>query len=183
MNLANLLERYRTSWPEEEHVVQEFFELLQKEPDAFGRGTKIGHVTGSAWVVDPSREFVLLTHHRKLGIWVQLGGHADGESDILSVAKKEAEEESGIVGMMELTPEIFDIDIHRIPANSKEPEHAHYDVRFVLEAPYMEYSVSEESHDVAWIRISELSSVTSEHSMHRMASKWTKLTNELARTA
>ena len=91
------------------------------------------HVTGSAWVVDRDRTHALLTHHRKLDKWLQLGGHADGDSDILRVALREAREESSLEAIRAVSEEIFDVDIHTIPARGGELEHFHYDVRFLLE--------------------------------------------------
>ena len=172
MNLTELLLRYAKRWPEEMVTAERFVQLLAAEPGAFLRTTPLGHITGSAWVVDPTEENVLLTHHKKLGIWVQLGGHADGEPNVLSVALKEAEEESGISKLVPVSHDIFDIDIHTIPANSSHPEHLHYDVRFAIAAETTEYIVSDESHDLAWVPIAHMKNVTQEESMLRMASKW-----------
>jgi 8-oxo-dGTP pyrophosphatase MutT (NUDIX family) len=65
--------------------------------------------------------------------WLQLGGHADGDNDILRVALKEASEESGISSIKDISEEIFDIDVHQIPANKNEKAHIHYDIRFILQ--------------------------------------------------
>ena len=93
-----------------------------------------GHITGSAWVVDPAGSRLLLTHHRKLGKWLQLGGHSDGEPDTLAVALREAREESGL-RVRPISNAVLDIDIHTIPALKGEPAHLHYDVRFALRRP------------------------------------------------
>jgi 8-oxo-dGTP pyrophosphatase MutT (NUDIX family) len=115
---------------------------------------------------------VLLTHHRKLNKWLQLGGHADGVEDLLQVAVTEAREESGILQFVVLEHDIFDIDIHMIPARKNEPEHFHFDVRYLLRAVTEAYTVSDESHDLAWIDTSMMSTLTTESSMIRMAVKW-----------
>jgi 8-oxo-dGTP pyrophosphatase MutT (NUDIX family) len=177
MKLQELLKQYSQRWPQESDVVDRFLTLLQTESNAFMRSAVKGHITGSAWLVDTTGEHVLLTHHRKLGIWVQLGGHADGEQDVLSVAMKEVEEESGISTMSAFSHEIFDLDIHTIPARPEAPEHAHYDVRFAITTPVTSYIVSDESHDLAWVRISEIDSYTTEESMLRMAEKWRLLSS------
>ena len=79
MDLARQLRDYRIRWPGEAAVVARFLDFLASQPDAFARSLAVGHVTGSAWLVDRAGARVLLTHHKKLGIWVQLGGHADGD--------------------------------------------------------------------------------------------------------
>ena len=113
----------------------------------------------------------MLTHHKKLGIWVQLGGHSDGDPDTPSVACKEATEESGL-DVTFLSEQIFDLDIHEIPARKDDPAHYHYDVRFAFVAEDRSYTVSEESHDLSWIPIATLEEVTQEESMLRMKRKW-----------
>ena len=96
LTLVSQLERYARRFPEEMTVVERFQELLARYPNCFERDCWAGHVTGSAWLVDPSGRDVLLTHHRKLGIWLQLGGHSDGDPETAAVALREAEEESGL---------------------------------------------------------------------------------------
>jgi 8-oxo-dGTP pyrophosphatase MutT (NUDIX family) len=94
----------------------------------------------------------LLTLHRKLNKWLQLGGHADGNENLAEVAMKEAEEESGLKSLRMVDVKIFDIDKHIIPARKGVPEHFHYDVRFLIEAEIDEpLQISEESKDLAWI--------------------------------
>lgn len=167
------LREYGARWPAEAETVRRFVEFLSSHPDGFERSLAVGHVTGSAWVVNRAGTHVLLTHHKKLGIWVQLGGHADGDEDVFRVALREAEEESGLTGLVSARDGIFDVDVHRIPASRAGPEHLHWDVRFAFRAAGGEaYRVSDESHDLAWIEIGALESVTREESMHRMARKW-----------
>lgn len=138
----------------------------------FERSLQIGHVTGSAWIVDRSRAYTLLTHHGKLDKWLQLGGHADGESNVLNVALREALEESGLTSVRPITDEIFDVDIHPIPARGDEPEHFHYDIRFLLEADRGEpLQISSESKDLQWIAIERVSELTQEESVLRMVRK------------
>jgi len=150
------------------------------EKECFSRELAIGHITGSAWVVNADGSEVLLTHHRKLDRWLQLGGHADGDPDILSVAMKEAEEESGLVGFTHLGPGIFDIDIHPIPARKHDPEHLHYDVRYVLRANgSLDYTVSDESHDLSWVKLDDVETLTTEPSMMRMVAKWKALRDSI----
>ncbi len=167
------LRDYQTRWKSESETVERFIEFVSSRPDCFERRLQIGHVTGSAWVVNRAGTHVLLTHHKKLNMWVQLGGHADGDSDVFRVAKREAEEESGLQGLISVGDSIFDVDVHRIPASREAPEHFHWDIRHAFQASGSEaYRVSDESHDLAWIEIKSLTSVTNEKSMLRMAAKW-----------
>jgi 8-oxo-dGTP pyrophosphatase MutT (NUDIX family) len=141
--------------------------------DCFERTQLVGHVTGSAWIVDAAGERVLLTHHKKLNKWLQLGGHADGESDVDAVALREATEESGIEGITPIGADIFDVDAHDIPARGNEPAHVHYDIRFAFRAPPgAVLHVSAESNDLAWVLIKDLHEYTTEPSMLRMRDKW-----------
>jgi 8-oxo-dGTP pyrophosphatase MutT (NUDIX family) len=140
--------------------------------DCFQRSLLIGHVTGSAWILDKDKKKTLLTHHRKLNKWLQPGGHADGDSLVSRVAMREAQEESGLEGLNLVSNEIFDIDIHLIPARKNEPEHYHYDCRFLIQCTGDEtYSVSDESHDLAWIPLIEITKYTDEPSILRMVNK------------
>lgn len=158
--------------PHESSMAAQMIAFIEQHPDCAERSLKIGHLTGSAWIVDATRRRTLLTHHRKLNKWLQLGGHADGELDLLSVALREAREESGLTKLRVVSPEIFDVDCHRIPARGAEPEHWHYDIRFMIEAdPLESLCISEESHDLAWVEIGRMEDYSREVSMTRMAGK------------
>jgi len=171
--LTEKLRRYGDRFPGEAATVERFIAFVSENEDCFKRSLAEGHVTGSAWVVDQGGTKVLLTHHRKLDRWLQLGGHADGNPDILAVALREIEEESGLTHVEPLGGEIFDVDIHLIPERGTEGAHFHYDVRFAVRNLGDEsYVVSDESHDLGWITIENLDEVTVEESMLRMARKW-----------
>lgn len=132
-----------------------------------------GHFTGSAWLVSADGQRVLLTHHRKLQRWLQLGGHADGEVDLHQVALREAEEESGLSG---LTREggLFDLDRHWIPERTDVPGHWHFDVRYVIRAGSDErFVVNQESLALAWVEIERIAADPgSDESLQRMAALW-----------
>jgi 8-oxo-dGTP pyrophosphatase MutT (NUDIX family) len=171
-DLRDQIADYGRRHPAEATVVARFLTLLNDQPRCFHRDCWAGHITGSAWLVDRTGDHVLLTHHRKLDIWVQLGGHSDGDPDTPAVARREAEEESGLRVQL-LEPEIFDLDIHVIPARQHDPEHLHFDVRyaFVTRSGH-NYRVSDESHDLAWVPVQRLHEYSREESMLRMARKW-----------
>ena len=162
--------------PEEFADVEKTVEFVQTHPQCFDRELEVGHVTGSAWILNPSKSKALLTHHKKLGIWVQLGGHADGEADVAAVALREGCEESGLPGLNQLLPGIFDVDIHLIPAGQHEPAHLHYDVRFAFDYRGSEnIRVSEESKELAWVALEEIGVLTGERSISRMIEKTASL--------
>lgn len=109
---------------------QRILDFCADHPDALHRSCVRGHLTASAFVVDPTTESVALIHHRKLGLWLQPGGHADGEGNLALVARTEVDEEIGLTGLRWLLP-AFDINVHPIPARPGEPEHLHLDLRFL----------------------------------------------------
>ena len=146
--------------------------FVTAQPDCLRRTCVPGHLTGSAWIVSPDRTRVLLTHHRKLDKWLQLGGHADGDPDLLAVAWREAREESGLANVRVAAPEIFDLDRHWIPERKHEPGHFHYDLRFVFEAdPREPLAITHESKDLAWVALDRVTGLNSEESMARMVRK------------
>lgn len=142
---------------------------------AFERTLPHAHVTASAWIVDADRTRALLTHHRKLGRWLQLGGHLDGDPDVRRGALREAREESGLRSLRFAREAIFDLDVHAIPARSGEAAHEHHDIRFLFEAdPAEPLIVSAESKDLAWIPLDELSDYEADESVLRLARKTTR---------
>ncbi|MEI6891335.1 MAG: NUDIX hydrolase [Pontiella sp.] len=172
-DLLSKLRTYTDRWPAEAARTHRLRTFVESHPDCFERTLPVAHITGSAWVVNQTGTHVLLTHHKKLDMWLQLGGHADGNTDILDVAQREAVEESGIADLQPMGPAIFDLDIHRIPARKTEPAHDHHDLRFVFQClENEEYRVSDESHDLAWVEIQSLEEYTAEESMLRMKDKW-----------
>jgi 8-oxo-dGTP pyrophosphatase MutT (NUDIX family) len=150
-------------------------DFVRQHPECFERSLALGHLTGSAWLVDASGDRVLLTHHRKLHKWLQLGGHADGDPDLLAVALREAREESGIADIVPVMGEIFDLDIHPIPQIAGEPLHDHYDIRFLLQVHGPDdFVVSDESHALAWFTPADLITVELDEAVLRMCVKWQK---------
>jgi 8-oxo-dGTP pyrophosphatase MutT (NUDIX family) len=175
--LRQALERYGEVWPDEHPSVELFAALLATADggDApFRREHHPGHFTGSAFVVSADGRRALLTHHAKLNLWLQPGGHADGDGDLARVALREAQEETGVAGLRLVDGEIFDLDRHRIPPRKTEPEHFHYDVRYLVRAGADErFVLSDESHALAWRDVGELATDEgADDSLRRMARKW-----------
>ena len=173
--LLDSLEIYSSLYEEEADLIKRFNVFLEENVNCFDRQNRVGHVTGSAWLLCPDYQHVLLTHHKKLNRWLQLGGHSDGEPDTLSVAMREAREESGLL-VKALENSIFDIDVHTIPQRKNEPKHLHFDVRFLLQALEKDFVVSTESNDLRWVKIADIPKYTVEESILRMRDKWLKRT-------
>ena len=176
-SLKQLIKNYIYNNPKE-NSAHDMLNLL-KTDGCFLKNNYDGHFTGSAWIISPEKDKILMTHHKKLGMWLQLGGHADGEKDLLKVALREAKEESGIQHFNILRDEIFDLDIHKIPKQMNQPSHKHYDIRFLLETDpvFNEISVSDESYDVAWIPIDDVIGLNPENSIKRMVEKTLAIKN------
>lgn len=143
--------------------------FVARGADVYTRSTRHGgHVTASAFLLSPDVQSVLLTHHRKLNMWLQLGGHCDGIVDTGFVALKEAYEESGLRRITPMMDAILDIDILPVPAFGTEPAHLHYDVRYLMRAADRDIVVSAESHDLAWVPLDQLETVTTDPTMLRL---------------
>lgn len=176
-DLVKLLARYQSRHPAETPTLDRFRGLLANFDRCFHRDCFPGHITSSAWIVSQESGAVLLTHHRKLGRWLQLGGHADGEVDVLASALREAEEESGLRDFRSLPEgavvEILDLDVHEIPAHGVEPRHEHFDIRFLLEVSDRQPILHQESEskEVRWFAESQVANLFDEESLLRMARK------------
>ena len=175
MNRTDLLARLEAHMPRNAHetaMLARVRRFVEEHEDCFERSLKIGHITGSAWIVDEDSSHVLLTHHAKLEKWLQLGGHADGDPDVLRVALREAREESGLEEIIPISTAIFDVDIHDIPARGEEPMHQHYDVRFLLRADRNKpLIVSSESKELLWVPLDSIEELNPDDSVRRMAAK------------
>ena len=131
--------------------------FVDAHPDALLRSCVDGHLTGSAVVVDPSTRLVLLLFHTKVQRWLQPGGHADGDGNLARVALREAEEETGIIGLR-VHPVAVDLDVHVFHhAAGAEPDHLHLDVRHLVVAPPgSQPSGNHESEALVWVAPEEL---------------------------
>jgi 8-oxo-dGTP pyrophosphatase MutT (NUDIX family) len=178
--LLDLLDRYDARFPEDRARTERIRRFVAAHADCFERSCREGHLTGSAWIVSADGEQVLLVRHRKLGAWLQPGGHADGDPDAAAVASREAAEESGLSSLRlhhwwrdgSALPLPFDVDVHRIPARGAEPEHLHLDLRYLLLAdPTEAPRASEESEEARWVARAIVPTLNDEPSLLRMAQK------------
>lgn len=171
-SLLEALARYSAFDTAEREMVSRLTEFVGQHEDCFRRTLTAGHVTGSAWILDLDRSHTLLTFHRKLGRWLQLGGHWEEGEQVLETALREAHEESGLAVIRPISYEIFDIDIHPIPPKNQEPEHLHYDVRFVFEADRRAaLMASPESRELAWVPLHRVGALNSDPCIARMVAK------------
>jgi 8-oxo-dGTP pyrophosphatase MutT (NUDIX family) len=159
--LAPGLARHVPADEEEGKDLARILAFIGAHPKPFDRTIAEGHLTGSAVVIAQGGDRVLLLHHRKLGRWLQPGGHAEpGEQSGEAVALREAREETGISGLAlhAEAPRPLDVDVHAIPAHGKDPAHEHLDLRYLVVAPDAARAElkADESHAIRWFRWDEL---------------------------
>ncbi len=175
MDRTKLLRQLSAHLASDEHereMLKRTADFVKSSEKLFDRNSRGGHLTGSAWIIDLDGAHALLTHHARIGAWVQLGGHVENDSDMLTAAWREAREESGLINVRPISDDIFDIDVHKIPETSKEPAHLHYDIRFLFEADrHTELTISAESKSLRWIALDEITDLTREESVLRMVRK------------
>ena len=177
-NIEILLSNYDPIFEEEIFYRKEVLDFFEKYPDCFDRSCSVGHFTSSAWLLNKNKTKVLLLHHAKLDEWFHLGGHCDGNPDLLAVAIKECQEESGIKQIIPVQESIFDIDVHKIPKYKNEPEHIHYDIRFLLQVNSDEKVIkNRESKDIRWFSKEKSKLPTKNSSILRMFDKWVSIIN------
>ncbi|MDO4519313.1 MAG: NUDIX hydrolase [Eubacteriales bacterium] len=162
-----ILQNYVPFNEQEEKDQKEMLEALQQD-DIFERTNKIAHMTASAWVVNQARDKVLMCYHNIYDSWSWLGGHADGERDLLKVAVKEVKEESGLTDVRPLSDDIYSIEILTVDGHVKKGQyvssHLHFNVTYLLEAKEEEaLSVNEEENSgVQWFGLEEAIAASTE---------------------
>ncbi|HUP75386.1 MAG TPA: NUDIX hydrolase [Acidimicrobiales bacterium] len=158
----------------------EFLRFTDEHADALLRSCVVGHLTGSALVVDPVSERMLLLHHRKLQKWLQPGGHADGDGNLAAVALREATEETGIDGLRVVVPAIH-LDIHLVEPPHEAP-HLHYDVRYLVLAPEGAKAIGNlESTALRWVTLDELDLLSDEPGLRLLARRGLDVARSLAK--
>ncbi len=138
MDILDQLKRYHPCNAQESADRAEMLRRLEQEEDLFSREHLSGHFTASAWVVSPDRKQVLMAHHNLYHSWAWLGGHADGQRDLLAVAVREVQEESGLTEVRPVSEEIYSLEILSVSGHWKKgcyiPSHLHLNVTYLLEA-------------------------------------------------
>ena len=150
------IENYPPFNEQEEQDQRQFLRLLEHMPDLLTRENDVAHITASAWVVNKDRSKVLMVYHNIYNSWSWLGGHADGETDLLSVAIREVKEEAGISNVRPVSEEIFSLESLTVDGHVKKgnyvSSHLHLNITYLLEADSEEQvSVkADENSGVAW---------------------------------
>jgi 8-oxo-dGTP pyrophosphatase MutT (NUDIX family) len=175
-HLRALLAAYRPPDDAERADLDRMRALLDGVPDPFTRARyDPGHFTASAFVLAPDGDALFFIHHRKLLRWLQPGGHVDPhDDDILAAARREVEEEVGLVDaqLADGFEGVFDVDIHPIPARRDEPAHSHFDVRFLFRAPARDVvQAAEETLGGRWLALEEITADSTEPSIERATRK------------
>ena len=167
MNLTSVLKTYRPWNRQEEQDIAEILRRLEQGEELYTRNNAAAHLTVSAWVVSPDRAQVLMAYHNLYDSWAWLGGHADGERDLLAVALREVQEESGI-SAVPVSSDIFSVEILPVAGHEKNgtylPSHLHLNVTFLLEAdPNAPVRPKEDENSrVGWFRAEDAVSASSE---------------------
>ncbi|MBO5094162.1 MAG: NUDIX hydrolase [Lachnospiraceae bacterium] len=158
MDLRRQIERY-IPWNEQEAADREEILRQLNQDNIFTRDNKAAHMTASAWVVNRSRDKALMAYHNIYHSWSWLGGHADGEEDLLASAIREVREESGVHGVKPLSDDIFSLEILTVDGHEKKgvyvPSHLHLNVTYLLEADEKEplSMKPDENSGVAWFAL------------------------------
>lgn len=154
--LISQLEKYTPFNEQEERDKNTILNLLKTQLDIFERSNLIAHMTASAWVVNKDRSKILLAYHNIYDSWAWLGGHADGEKDLLKVALKEVAEESGVKNIKPVSEDILSVEILTVDGHEKKgvyvPSHLYLNVTYLIEADDTEqpHICVGENSNVAW---------------------------------
>lgn len=172
LEIFKSLDNYFQENKQEENIEKIIRSIKSVGIELFERNCHPYHFTASAWIVDKERKNTLLIFHKKLQIWIQPGGHADGETNLSEVAFKEAQEETGLKSLRLTSETIFDFDITPIPAFKDSPAHSHLDARYVIEADKNEpITESDETAGAKWFSIKNISDDITDAGILRMAQK------------
>lgn len=167
-----LLSKYRPTAEEKDHK-DRMIGFINGYKHAFDPLLTIGHVTVSIWLLNKDRTHILFMQHPQSHEWVPLGGHCDNNNDPLDAALKKAKAQSGIVNIKPITKNIFDIAIQRIARYDADPEHDHYDIRFLFTVTSDEFvKRNYDSYGLRWISKDPHSLPNHEPSIVRMHKKW-----------
>ena len=171
--LIQAIERYQPHDQIEAEYRIQVLDFLATSAQHFDRSHTAGHITGSGVLLNQDHSKILLHHHKALNKWIQFGGHADGVSDIFAVALRETQEESGNMEIKSVCDEIFDIDVHIIPFNASknEPQHFHYDIRYLFHTEHESFSMSQESTALKWVKLDDVLDYNHSPSFHRLLQK------------
>lgn len=173
------IEAYQPQNVQEKADKEVFMECMRNYQNLLTRETVVAHITSSAWIVNKERTKTLLINHNIYKSWAWTGGHADDEADLLSVAIREAREETGLVNVKAITPEIFALDVLPVWSHFRKrvfvPSHLHLNVTYLLEADETEALTPHlpENSDVKWVPLAEVNTYSVESNMYPLYDKLT----------
>ncbi len=168
MKLQEQLEQYHPFNEQEERDKKVMLQLLKTQPDIFTRENEVAHFTASSWLLNREHTKVLMIYHNIYHSWSWTGGHADGEEDLLAVAIKEAQEETGVKEIQTVDDTIFSIETLTVDGHEKRgryvPSHLHLNVTYLLEADEAEVLriKPDENSGVKWFALEEALEACSE---------------------
>lgn len=171
MNRAELTEKIRGYLPYNEQEASDrnvILAFLEENENAFERENLIAHMTASAWVVNRDRTKVLMVYHKIYDSWSWTGGHADGETDLLAVALREVNEETGVEHVTSISEEIYSLEVLTVDGHEKRgryvPSHLHLNLTYLLEADETEplKVCEDENKGVAWFTLDDALKASSE---------------------
>lgn len=177
VSLLTLLREHQPADATEAGYIARMVEMVEGTDAPFSRAqTEPGHITASAFVLDPTGRELMLIHHAKLGLWLQPGGHVDAEdADIFAAALREVAEETGLVDVSLAPgfPRLLDVDIHAIPANPKKGEgpHEHFDVRILLQSRTRDFTAGSDALAARWVALPEVQDAGTDDSVRRAVRK------------
>jgi len=183
MVLRKQLMEYRPFNEQEERDRSLILHCLDTQPDLYTRENRVAHLTASAWIVNHDRTKVLMAYHNIYQSWSWLGGHADGEQDLLSVALREAQEESGVQHIQPVTDAIYSIEILTVDGHVKRGEyvssHLHLNITYLLEADETDplFIKADENSGVRWFTLDDAIAACTEPWMQKHI--YTKLNQKL----
>lgn len=185
MNWINSIREYIPCNEQESKDKELILDAIENYDNLLTRENTIMHITSSGYVVNKKRDKVLMIYHKIYNSWAWTGGHADGEADLLHVAIKEAQEETGIENVKAVTENIFSIDVLNVNGHIKRGEyvscHLHLNVTYLLEADEDDKLVinEEETEGVKWLPIDKLEEYCSEEYM--IVNVYNKLNEKIAK--
>ena len=171
MNLKAQIENFVPFNEQEKADKEMMLKYIETFDDVLTRENKMCHFTASSWIVNKERTKVLMIYHNIYQSWAWTGGHADGDDDLLHVALKEAQEESGLKNLKVLSDGIFSLEIVTVDCHIKRgkfvPSHLHLDCSYLLEADENEplRIKEDENSGVKWVDIDKATEVTNEPKM------------------
>lgn len=177
MNWVELIKKYKPYNEQEEKDKRVIIRCIDTFEDILTRENEIAHITSSAFIVNRTKDKVLMIHHNIFNSWSWTGGHADGEEDLLSVAIREAQEETGVKNVHPLVSDILSLDVLPVLAHTKKgkfiPAHLHLSVAFAVEGDENELLVvkTDENSGVKWVQIDEMITYSNEPHMQKVYSK------------